>query len=152
MEKASLELVPAYDYPRLKLLFALLERQYGLTIGKQRSPLAMDFELQYAGGSVGLSIHISTGKKGFWGFMPEAVEWLNKFDDWHLALLLRREDKHMADGWLILRRQWNALEPNLSRDAKRHYKINRSNLDNDEKLSGLEKIASAVAENAKRGT
>jgi hypothetical protein len=148
-EVDELKINPLYDYPRLKLLFVLLEKKHGISVSDQRAPKigphAMDFELSFATNMVRLSLHESTGSKGFWGLREASLQFLQRVDRWILALLLLRKDKHMANGWLITKDKWLSMSPLISVDKKGAYKINRYNLNDDEKLSGIEAIGREIA-------
>jgi hypothetical protein len=105
----------------------------------------MDFELSFASKLVGLSLHESTGAKGFWGLREASLKYLQHADRCVLALLLLRKDKHMADGWLVTKNIWRVISSSISVDQKGAYKINRHNLSEDEKLSGIETIGKEIA-------
>ena len=142
-QKDSEGLDPTYDYPRAIILLGL-ERKYNVTADQPR-PTAMDFQLRYESKSIRLSLHESTGKKGFWGIGETSLEYLNGCDRWLLALLLLRDDEHKADGWLISNQHWMTMRPSISIDQKGNYKINRHNLIDDQKLSGIAKIIQEIA-------
>jgi hypothetical protein len=144
-QKDSQGLDLTYDYPRAMILLGL-EKKYGITTKQSdHRAQAMDFELWHDSKSIRLSIHESTGKKGFWGIGGASVEYLNEANRWLLVLLLLRNDKYKADGWLISKQQWLTIAQSLSIDQKGNYKINRHNLVEDEKLSGIAKIIDQIA-------
>jgi hypothetical protein len=143
-EKDSFGLDPIYDHPRAVILFGL-PRIHNITVDyPEHREKAMDFELRHESKSIRLSLHESTGKKGFWGIGQASVDYLNQVDRWLLVLLLLRKDRHMADGWLISKQQWTSLIPSISMDRKANYKINRHILINDDKLSGMRKILEEI--------
>jgi hypothetical protein len=120
-----------------------------LTSERQRLDRMRWIELSFAAKLVRLSLHESTGTKGFWGLRGESLEFLQQADRWVLALPLLRKDKHMADGWLISDEKWHVMGPSLSIDKQGAYKINRYNLSEDDKLSGIESIGREVAKYTK---
>ena len=71
---------PTYDHPRAILLLAL-ERKHNVT-WEQPRPLAMDFELRYESRRIRLSLHESTGQKGFWGLGETSFQYLDQVDRW----------------------------------------------------------------------
>jgi len=124
-------------------LIDLLRKQYQIPVVYQLSHGQRVYRV--GNHNLHLYVKVSNLQKGFWGAREKIVTDLNEISDWVLILLLGRADAHIADGWLIGRQSWATLSGTLSWSEKdEEYKINRHNLDDDRKISGIKSIAEAV--------
>jgi len=101
-----------------------------------------------------VNVHVRSESKGFWGIPQSIQKDFNALENelgiscWYV-LLLGREDKWLADGYII---DHSLTKPilNLPTPSKGHYKINeKSNLDTSCLIQSLETVAETLVAKGK---